>query len=85
MGLLGYVVAGLIVGGLVWVVRQGTGHRLSTLLVFGMVGAAIGGLGANVVRGNYFDHLDVLGFTAAVLVALALLIGLDVRVRSSDD
>lgn len=85
MGLLGYVVAGLIVGGLVRVVRQGTGLRLSTLLVFGMVGAAIGGLGANVLRGNYFDHLDALGFTAAVLVALALLIGLDVRVRSSDD
>ena len=85
MGLLGYVVAGLIVGTLVRVVRQGTGHRLSTLLVFGMVGAAIGGLGANLVRGEYFDHLDALGFTAAVLVAVVLLAGLDVRVRRSDD
>ena len=85
MGLLGYVVAGLIVGGLVRVVRPGTGHRLSTLLVFGMVGAAIGGLGANLVRGDYFDHLDALGFTVAVLGALVLLVGLDVRARRSED
>ena len=85
MGLLGYVVAGLIVGALVRVVRPGSGHRLSTLLVFGTVGAAIGGLGANLVRGNYFDHLDALGFTAAVLVALALLVGLDARARRSVD
>lgn len=84
MGLLGYVVAGAIVAGLVGFVRQGSGHRLSTLLVFGLVGAAIGGIGANAVRGEYFDHLDGVGFTSAVLVALALLVGLDVRTRRGD-
>ena len=51
MGLWAYLVAGLIVGGLVWVVRNGPGYpRLATLLVFGLVGGAIGGLGANIAH-----------------------------------
>lgn len=86
MGLLAYLVAGVIVGGLVWSVRRGPGYpRVATLLVFGLVGGAIGGLGANVVRNESIDHLDGTGFTAAVLVALVLLIGVDVRVRRADD
>ena len=86
MGLLAYLVAGLIVAGLVWAVRNGPGcPRLSTLLVFGLVGGAIGGMGANVVRGEYFDDLDGTAFTAAVLVSLVLLVGVDVRVRRGDD
>jgi hypothetical protein len=55
------------------------------LLVFGLVGGAIGGLGSNVVGGNSIDHLDGVGFTAAVLVALVLLVGVDVRVHADDD
>ena len=86
MGLLGYLVAGVIVAALVWLVRHGPGSpRLATLVVFGLIGAAIGGLGANLARGEYFDHLDGTGFTAAVLAALVLLVGVDVRVRRSDD
>ena len=86
MGLLGYLVAGVIVAGLVWAVRHGPGHpRPATLVVFGLIGAAIGGLGANVARGEYFDHLDAIGFTAAVLVALVILVGIDVRVHRSED
>jgi hypothetical protein len=86
MGLLAYLLAGLIVAGLVWFVRHGPGYpRLPTLLVFGLVGGAIGGLGANLVRGGSIDDLDGTGFTAAVLVALALLIGVDVRVRRGED
>ena len=50
-----------------------------------VIGAAIGGMGANIVRGEYFDHLDGTGFTAAVLVALVLLVGVDVRVRRDED
>ena len=81
-----YLVAGVIVGGLVWVVRHRAGHpKLLTLLVFGLVGGAIGGLGANIVQGESVDHLDGIGFTAAVLVALVLLVGVDVRVRRGDD
>jgi hypothetical protein len=86
MGLLGYLVAGAIVAGLVWVVRHGPGHpRLATLVVFGLIGAAIGGLGANIARGEYFDHLDGVGFTAAVLVALVILVGIDVRAGRGED
>ncbi|HEY0902763.1 MAG TPA: hypothetical protein VGE14_02635 [Marmoricola sp.] len=86
MGMVAYLVAGVIVGGLVWFVRNGPGYpRLPTLLVFGLVGGAIGGLGANVVRDLGIDHLDGTGFTAAVLVSLVLLVGVDVRVRRDDD
>jgi uncharacterized membrane protein YeaQ/YmgE (transglycosylase-associated protein family) len=86
MGLLAYLVAGVIVGGLVWSVRHGPDRpRLPTLLVFGLAGGAIGGLGANVVRGQSIDHLDGTGFTAAVLVALVLLVGVDVRVHRDGD
>ena len=86
MGLLAYLVAGVIVGGLVWVVRRGRGHpRWPSLVVFGLVGGAVGGLGANLVQGESVDHLDGIGFTAAVLVALVLLVGVDVRVRRDED
>ena len=81
-----YLVAGVIVGGLVWFFRHGPGYpRLLTLLVFGLVGGAVGGLGANLVQGESVDHLDGIGFTVAVLVALVLLVGVDVRVRRADD
>ena len=86
MGLFAYLVAGIIVAGLVWFVRHGAGYpRLLTLLAFGLVGGAIGGLGWNVVKDRSVDHLDGTGFTAAVLVALVLLVGVDVRVRRPDD
>ena len=86
MGLLAYLVAGLIVGGLVRAVRQRPGYpRLLTLMVFGLVGSAVGGLGWNVIQGESVDHLDGVGFTAAVLVALVLLVGVDVRVHRDDD
>jgi hypothetical protein len=86
MGLFAYLLAGVIVAGLVWFVRHGPGHpRLPTLLVFGLVGGAIGGLGWNVLKDRSLDHLDAGGFTAAVLVALVLLVGVDVRVHRDAD
>jgi hypothetical protein len=81
-----YLVAGVIVGGLVWFVQHGPGHpRLATLLVFGLVGGAIGGLGTNLVQGESVDHLAGVGFAAAVLVALVLIVGVNVRVRRDED
>jgi uncharacterized membrane protein YfcA len=81
-----YLLAGLIVGGLVWFVRHGPGYpRLLTLLVFGLIGGAIGGLTSNIVQDEAVDHIDTAGFTAAVLVALVLLVGVQVRVHRSDD
>jgi uncharacterized membrane protein YeaQ/YmgE (transglycosylase-associated protein family) len=85
MGLLAYLVAGAIVAGLVWAVRHGPGHpRLATLVVFGLIGAAVGGLGANLATGESVDHLDPTGFTVAVLVALVILVGIDVRVSRDE-
>lgn len=70
--MLAYLVAGAIVGGLVWFVRHGPGFpKPATLVVFGLVG----GLGANIVQDEAVDHIDATGFTAAVLVALVLLVG----------
>lgn len=81
-----YLVAGLIVGALVWFVRHGSGYpRLLTMLVFGLAGAAIGGLASNLVQDEALDHIDAVGFTAAVLAALVLLVGVQVRVRRDDD
>ena len=86
MGLLAYLVAGAIVAGLVWWVRHGPGYpRLPTLVVFGLVGGAVGGLVANLVQGESIDHLDGIGFTVAVLVALVLVVGVQVRVQRTDD
>ena len=86
VGLFAYLLAGVIVGGLVWSLRRGEGYpQLPTLLVFGLIGGAIGGLGWNLVQGRSIDHLDGVGFTAAVLVALVLLVGVDVRVHRGDD
>jgi uncharacterized membrane protein YeaQ/YmgE (transglycosylase-associated protein family) len=84
--MVAYLVAGVIVGGLAWLVRHGPGYpRLLTLVVFGLIGSAIGGLGWNLLQDEDLDHLDATGFTAAVLVALVLLVGIDVRVRRADD
>jgi hypothetical protein len=86
MGLFAYLLAGAIVAGLVWFVRPGPGYpKPMTLLVFGLAGGAIGGLGWNVLKDKSVDHLDGSGFTAAVLVALVLLVGVAVQVRRGDD
>ena len=80
-----YLLAGVIVGGLVWFLRHGPGYpRLPTLLVFGLIGGAIGGLGWNLLHDGSIDDLDGAGFTAAVLVAVVLLVGVDVRVHRED-
>lgn len=85
MGLWAYLVAGAIMGGLAWLVRHGPGYpRPLTLVFFGLAGGAIGGLGWNLLQDESIDHLDGIGFTAAVLVALVLLVGVQVRVRGDD-
>ena len=84
--MVAYLVAGVIMGGLAWLLRHGAGYpRLLTLVVFGLIGSAIGGLGWNLLQDKDVDHLDGTGFTAAVLVALVLLAGIDVRVRRDED
>jgi uncharacterized membrane protein YeaQ/YmgE (transglycosylase-associated protein family) len=83
--MVAYLVAGVIVGGLAWLVRHGPQYpRVLTLVVFGLAGGAIGGLGCNLAQGESIDHLDGIGFTAAVLAALVLVVGVHVRVRRAD-
>ncbi len=85
MGLLADLGAGAIVAWLVRVVRGAAGDpRLVTMVVFGLAGGAIGGLGWNLVQDESVDHLDGVGFTAAVLVALVLVVGVQVRGRRQD-
>jgi uncharacterized membrane protein YeaQ/YmgE (transglycosylase-associated protein family) len=83
--MVAYLVAGVIVAALAWLIRHGPHYpRMLTLLVFGLAGGTIGGLGSNLAQGESIDHLDGVGFTAAVLVALVLLVGVHVRVRRAD-
>jgi hypothetical protein len=80
-----YLVAGVIVGALAWLLRHGpTYPRLLTLLVFGLAGGAIGGLASNLATGESIDHIDGIGYAAAALVALVLVVGVQVRVRRAD-
>jgi len=75
-----YLVAGLIVGGLAWVLKHGPGALgLASPLVVGTLAGGVGGVFANLIQGENFEHVDALGFTAAVLIALLALAWTHVR------
>lgn len=75
MGIIGFLVAGLIIGALARLFRSGS-QDLSLLatLALGMVGSVIGGLVANLLGTGSIFELNVLGFVVAV-VAAVLLVG----------
>jgi uncharacterized membrane protein YeaQ/YmgE (transglycosylase-associated protein family) len=74
MGLIGFLIAGLIIGALARLLlpgRQKIGIALTLLL--GVLGSVIGGTIASAIgRGDIFE-LNVLGFIVAVLSAVGLL------------
>jgi len=72
--MIGFIVAGLIIGALARLVlpgRQRTGIGLTLLL--GVVGSVIGGTIANLVGSGDILELNVFGFIVAVLASVALL------------
>jgi uncharacterized membrane protein YeaQ/YmgE (transglycosylase-associated protein family) len=75
MGIIGFLIAGLIIGALARLIKPGKQH-LSVLmtLLLGVVGAIIGGVIANLIGTGDIGELNVIGFIVAV-VAAVLLIG----------
>ena len=73
--MIGFIVAGLVIGMLARLLRRGTGGMglLATLLL-GLVGSVIGGTIANAVGSGDIFELNVFGFIVSVIAA-ALLIG----------
>ena len=75
MGLIGFLIAGLIIGALARLFKPGR-QQLSVLatLGLGVVGSVIGGVIANLLGTGSIFELNVLGFIVAV-IASVLLIG----------
>jgi uncharacterized membrane protein YeaQ/YmgE (transglycosylase-associated protein family) len=75
MGIIGFLVAGLIIGALARLIKPGK-QNLSLLmtLLLGIAGSVIGGLIASAVGWGSITELNVFGFVVAV-VAAVLLIG----------
>ncbi len=73
--MIGFLVAGLIIGILARVITPGR-QRLGLVatLILGLVGSVIGGVIANLLGTGEIFELNVLGFSVAV-VAAVLLIG----------
>ena len=76
MGFIGFLIAGLIIGGLARLIKPGR-QNLSVLmtLLLGVVGAVIGGVVASLLGTGDLGELNVIGFMVAV-VAAVLLIGI---------
>ncbi len=76
MGIIGFLVAGLIIGALARLFKSGS-QNLSLLatLGLGVVGSLIGGVVANLLGTGSIFELNVIGFIVAV-VAAVLLIGI---------
>lgn len=73
--MIGFIVAGLVIGALARLIKPGKQNLgwIATLLL-GLVGSVIGGLVANLLGTGDVFELNVLGFIVAV-VAAVLLVG----------
>jgi len=74
MGIIGFLVAGLIIGALARLIKPGK-QNLSVLmtLVLGVVGSLIGGIVASALGTGDIMELNILGFIVAVIAAVALI------------
>ncbi|HNI70128.1 MAG TPA: hypothetical protein PKX56_06060 [Marmoricola sp.] len=73
--MLAYIVVGMILGWLAWQLKHGKGlGRLINLMIFGIVGAVVGGVGMNLLifNKNIFA-VEAWSFAAAAVVALVVL------------
>lgn len=72
--MIAFLVAGLILGVLARVLKGGPdAPPLAATIPTGVVGAVVGGVGANLVADHDWLHLGAFSFTMACVVALALL------------
>jgi uncharacterized membrane protein YeaQ/YmgE (transglycosylase-associated protein family) len=72
--MIGFIVAGLIIGLLARLILPGRQHiGLLWTIVLGIVGSVIGGTIANLIGSGDIMELNVFGFVLAVIVAVGLL------------
>ncbi len=72
--MIGFLVAGLIIGLLARAILPGRQHiGLVATLLLGVLGSLIGGTIANLLRSGSIWELNVIGFVAAIVAAVALL------------
>ncbi|MFP5252990.1 MAG: GlsB/YeaQ/YmgE family stress response membrane protein [Actinomycetes bacterium] len=72
--MIGFIVAGLIIGALARLVKPGK-QNLSLLmtLLLGLAGSVIGGVVANLLGTGDIWELNVIGFVVAVIAAVLLI------------
>jgi uncharacterized membrane protein YeaQ/YmgE (transglycosylase-associated protein family) len=71
--MIGFVVAGLVIGALARLIKPGKQHlSIWMTLLLGLAGSVIGGLVANLLGTGDIWELNILGFLAAVVAAVAL-------------
>jgi uncharacterized membrane protein YeaQ/YmgE (transglycosylase-associated protein family) len=74
MGIIGFIVAGLIIGLLARAILPGKQHiGLVWTLVLGVIGSVVGGTIANAIGSGDIGELNVFGFICAVIAAVVLL------------
>jgi uncharacterized membrane protein YeaQ/YmgE (transglycosylase-associated protein family) len=72
--MIGFMVAGLIIGALARLIKPGRQHlSIWVTLLLGLAGSVIGGLVANLLGTGGIWELNILGFIVAVIAAVALI------------
>ncbi len=81
--MIGFLVAGLVIGALARLIKPGKQHlSIIATLLLGLVGSLIGGTIASALGTGSIWELNVLGFALAVIAAV-LLIGVAEGIASS--
>lgn len=83
---IGFLVAGLVVGALARLLRPGRQQlSLPATLALGVAGSLVGGVVATLLGAGSLTELDALGFTVAVVSALLLIGVAEGRAGSRED
>lgn len=74
MGIVGFLIAGLVIGALARLFKRGP-QDLSLLatLVLGVLGSVVGGVVASLLGTGDIMELNVIGFVVAVIAAVVLI------------